>query len=314
MRTRAALAGAVLLLCARVVCDSHRQQPVFRSFADSVALDVLVTDGKRPVQGLSAADFEVTDSGVRQTILDVTHETLPLDVTLSIDVSASIRGFLLEALVRALNRVRERLRAEDRLSLHGFNQRIGERIALSPARSVPAIQPPATSGQTSLYDALAIALVSAPDADRRQMAILFTDGLDTASFLREEQVVAIAQRSRTTAFFVAAPAVAGQIPLQLMQQVADTTGGIVQVIKPNPSYTIHLSGGGDFPTTIVGPGGNDALEAGFLRALDDFRTSYVVRYTPEGVTRLGWHEVVVRASRDRKTLETRTRRGYAVDR
>ena len=47
----------------------------------------------------------------------------------------------------------------------------------------------------------------------------------------------------------------------------------------------------------------------FTRAFDDFRTSYVLRYTPTGVARGGWHKIDVTVpSSPRATI--RARRTY----
>ena len=50
------------------------------------------------------------------------------------------------------------------------------------------------------------------------------------------------------------------------------------------------------------------LPALFRQVLDDFRTSYVLSYTPRGVTSKGWHEVAVRTKNSRYTV--RARKGY----
>ena len=46
----------------------------------------------------------------------------------------------------------------------------------------------------------------------------------------------------------------------------------------------------------------------FRQVLDDFRASYVLSYTPRGVTSKGWHEVVVHTRNSRHTV--RARKGY----
>ena len=47
----------------------------------------------------------------------------------------------------------------------------------------------------------------------------------------------------------------------------------------------------------------------FSQALDDFRASYVLRYTPANVAREGWHDLKVEVpAAPRATL--RARRGY----
>ncbi len=66
----------------------------FRSGVDVVELNVAVTNGKKVVADLTAADFEVLDNGVRQEVLSVSRELLPIDVTMVIDTSASLTPLL----------------------------------------------------------------------------------------------------------------------------------------------------------------------------------------------------------------------------
>ena len=51
------------------------------------------------------------------------------------------------------------------------------------------------------------------------------------------------------------------------------------------------------------------LGASFIRELEDFRTSYVLRYSPTGVPAGGWHDVDVRLNRPGR-FEVRARKGY----
>ncbi|MGC4080624.1 MAG: hypothetical protein QM736_00525 [Vicinamibacterales bacterium] len=44
----------------------HAQDATYRTVIERVRLDALVTEGGRPITGLSAADFELFDNGVRQ--------------------------------------------------------------------------------------------------------------------------------------------------------------------------------------------------------------------------------------------------------
>jgi hypothetical protein len=72
----------------------------------------------------------------------------------------------------------------------------------------------------------------------------------------------------------------------MFRMVASATGGEVIVIDPG-----------------------DDLSDAFLRAIDQFRTSYVLRYTPAGVPRAGWHDVTVTVPSGKYTV--RARRGYS---
>src|SRR4051812_13358242 len=109
---------ALILAAATTLTSmSNAQESVFRSAVDSVALDVSVTSGNRPVAGLEAGDFEVTDNGVKQRVLNVSHDALPIDVTFVIDTSESVAGSLLNSLLKGVETVRGKLRAQDRVAI-----------------------------------------------------------------------------------------------------------------------------------------------------------------------------------------------------
>ena len=75
---RATLALGVVV--AASVATSAVQDPGrFKSRADLVLIDVLVTDGRRAVTGLTPGDFELHDNTVPQSIEQLYMEQLPLD-------------------------------------------------------------------------------------------------------------------------------------------------------------------------------------------------------------------------------------------
>ena len=166
----------VLAIVIATVSITAAQQQSFRAGVDVVELSVAVTSGKNVVTDLVAADFAVTDNGVQQEVLSVTRELLPIDVILVLDTSASLTTTLEAAILSGANRIRERLRPDDRVSLVTFNQRIQERLRLARPSEVGRIALGQPTGQTSLNDAIGVALATRPVMDRRQMAIVFTDG------------------------------------------------------------------------------------------------------------------------------------------
>ena len=305
------------------------QLPQFRTGVDVVQLNVAVTEKTRVIADLTAADFEVLDNGVRQEVLSVSREILPIDVTMALDTSESVVQWLQNAIVSAANRIRERLKPQDRLSLVTFNQRIHERIALLPASEAAAISLGRPTGQTSLNDVVATILAARPTVDRRQLAIVFSDGYDTTSLLSEADVLDMARRSQTAMFFVSGhqPGMRvvrtwsttpnGGLSLStsavreetersstaFFQRVAAATGGVVQIAALS-NITIRYGG-----QTVMRPQTN-MLDEPFIKALDDFRTSYVVSYSLAGVPRRGWHEVTVRVKRPGTAYQIRTRNGY----
>jgi hypothetical protein len=294
------------LAASAIAVSAAPQQTVFRGTVDSVELDVAVMSGKKAVVGLTAADFEIRDNNVTQTILDVSREAQPVDVTLLIDISGSVTDRLLNAILRAAERVRKDLRKDDRLSLVSFNQRVREHLALKPAGSVGRITVDKPAGMTAMYDAIAVSLATPPPLQRRQMVLLFTDGLDTMSFLDEEAVLDVAGRSRAAVFVVAA-GIETRLPSAFFSKLTEATGGIVQVVPFLPVNIVVIQPGimGNVTTSDA-----DLLDAPFLRALEEFRTSYVLRYTLQGVKRAGWHDLSVKVVKPGTNYTVRARRGY----
>jgi hypothetical protein len=303
-------------------------QVQIRVSVDVVELNVAVTQGNRPVAGLTAGDFDVTDNGVRQKVTSVTRETTPIDVTFVVDTSESVSDLLARAIVNAIGHVRDRLRPADRVSVVAFNSVIYERLSLARPGDIRNLTLGGQRGQTSLNDAIAVALAIPPVADRRQMAIVFTDGYDSTSILGEADVLEIAGRSPTAVFLVSrapglpsipsmvsreaggkgivsVPGGVTRMPVEFFERLATATGGVTILA---PSFGVVTTGDDTRRRMTLTPN-VDLLSESFLRAFEDFRTSYLVRYTPEGVARAGWHDVTVSVTRSGR-YQVRNRSGY----
>ncbi|HXT68653.1 MAG TPA: VWA domain-containing protein [Vicinamibacterales bacterium] len=306
------------------------QRPQFRTGIDVVQLNVAVTDKTKVIADLIAADFEVRDNDVVQEVTNVSREALPIDVTMVIDTSESVAGWVQTAIVNAANKVRMRLQPSDRLSLLTFNQRVVERASMRPATDVNVLELGKPAGQTSLHDALATVLVQRAVADRRQLAIVFSDGRDSTSLLSDGDVLDLARRSQTATFFVvdlqsgsrmvvnwvSGPSGVPTPSMSLVkendprlmtfvQTISAATGGVVQLASLNNITIIN----GRTREVVQRPR-TEMLDEPFLKALEDFRTSYVVSYVLAGVPRPGWHEVKVRVKRPGTSYQIRTRNGY----
>ena len=61
----------------------------FRTAVDVVRVEALVADDGRPIAGLSAADFRLTDDGVEQAITVRPLAGTDIDVVVALDTSAS---------------------------------------------------------------------------------------------------------------------------------------------------------------------------------------------------------------------------------
>jgi VWFA-related protein len=281
-----ALTAHAVLIAAQ---GTQGAQGVFRSRAEVVVIDAAVTDGRRPITNLTKDDFELRDNGVVQQILDFSRETMPLDVTVTIDLSGSMTPAKRAVVLRAIDQVSAALGPADRGAVVTFATRVTER---TPLMAPPmAVDLSMTGSGTAVRDALLLSLVSAPVVDRRQFGLFMTDGEDTTSYFDARTVAETARHAsgQTTVVIVRDDGkLKDNAAKAMFQAVASTTGGEV----------VELERGDD-------------LSRAFLAALESFRTSYVLRYSPVGVPAPGWHEVSVR-TKSRK-YNVRARRGYWAD-
>jgi tight adherence protein B len=131
------------------------------------------------------ATVTVTEAGASR---QATLEALPaegLDVALVIDTSGSMVGAPLAAAKVAAQAFLSQLPASVPVSVIGFGASPSVVSPRSTNRTaqLAAIRALSAGGQTALYDALRVALnqLQLPGAGARQMAVLLTDGGDTAS-------------------------------------------------------------------------------------------------------------------------------------
>jgi VWFA-related protein len=308
-----ALSGAV----AASPQDPGGQTPTFRATTDMVRVDVRVRQNGRAVAGLTADQFEILDKGVPQRVLDLSFERLPIDVTVALDLSASVRGDTLATLRDAIDRLEDQLRPSDRLTLVNFNMRV-RRVADSRdprMRASEAVVSGAVGGATSLLDTVVTLLAAPAPVDRRQLIIVFSDGVDTLSISEPETVLAVAARTTATLAFVP--------PLTTVRtgsSFGSAASGQPSLVSPFSSGVRTVGSGLDeiyqqlateTGGVVVRTGGSD-VRFTFSRLLEDFRSSYVLYYAPTGVERPGFHPVEVRVRRS-GTYEVRARPGYLVD-
>jgi VWFA-related protein len=302
MKTGVAIAAVSALMATPLLGQTAQQpSPVFRAGADVVTVDAAVQRDRRPVTGLKPADFELLDNGVPQEISDVAYERLPIDVTLVLDVSASVTGSVLDELGRALRQVRADLLPSDRLRLLIFNMRVRRLVDFSqPATSIDeALASVRGAGSSAVFDSLAVALSTFDAPGRRRLVVLFTDGQDSSSITDAETLLDVARRTTpTVAVILGTPN--AERPASLLR----TSSSVSTLSVGALSDRIALETGG--MVAPLKPGEN--LTSKFRRMLQEFRSSYVLYFTPRGVERSGAHTLEVRVKRP--GVDVRARRGY----
>ena len=261
------------------------QQPpqVFRSGIEVVELDVSVTRGGVPVQGLTARDFALTDNGIAQDVDSVTLDRLPLSVTLLLDTSTSVAGDRLAHLKQAGEGLVDALRRDDRAALITFSHTVDVRVALTEDKAAvrAALAAMTPRGATALRDAVQLALTLQTHDRSRPLILIFTDGADTTSWLTADAVLDTARRAGIVIHAVRVES------NQFLERLAE------------------LSGGRTWSATS-----DRQLRELFTTALDEMRARYLLTYSPRGVSRAGWHELKVRLKSGRADIAARP--GYFV--
>ncbi len=146
-----------------------------------VQVYLTVTEGSRLVTGLTSADFTLLEDGFTRDISRVDAATVPLQVSLLLDTSESMRDALQDTQEAAAYFVQS-LQPADRITLIPFNSRI-EMISQIADDSTPiteAIRNTVATGGTELYEALLAGMKVLADKEGRRALVVFSDGEDTA--------------------------------------------------------------------------------------------------------------------------------------
>jgi VWFA-related protein len=264
-----ALAAAAIIMVARL-SSAEEQTPVFKVKTQEVRLDVLVTDHGKLVAGLQAADFEVLDSNVRQQVEFVKFEQVPISATLVFDVSRSVKGEKMDHLKIAGGVFLKELRKDERASLIAFGHaiKLGSPFTTDLEQIKAALNGIQPFGNTSVIDASYASLTIAESKTERPLIIIFSDGIDTTSWLTDEDVLEAAKQSNAVVYVVSA----GQLPKDsFLHELSKFTGG-----------------------SLFEVGSTKNLGEVFLRILEEFRQRYLITYIPQGVPGGGWHSIKVR--------------------
>jgi Ca-activated chloride channel homolog len=286
-----------------------------------VRVPAIVTDSAgRPVKGLAAADFTLTDNGQPARIANVWSEDLPLTVGLVLDVSESQMKVLEQNRTIMRDFLRGLLRPQDRVFLTAFTGQVrlfhdltpsGDAVmdvaakihtpeqvngkSLGPAcRPLPPPRgqktlkkPPKTCGGSAVWHALywSIDKLKA-DREGRKALVLITDGQDSGSDKTLEQVLAHAQRHGVVVYAVGVGGRTGR------PEAALNAADLRRLGKE--------SGGAMFP--------EDMSAQQIFEVIDgDLRSQYVLGFSPASACDGTFHALAVSAGPGR-TVRTRT--GY----
>jgi Ca-activated chloride channel homolog len=270
-----------------------RNKDNFRATSELVSTAATVRDGEgRLVTTLTKDDFTIEEDGVAQPITQFTKERVPVSLSLTLDISDSMRGQrMVDARAALANFLDTLLAAEDEASLLGFNHETRmfgpwttDRAALRA--KLDAIRP---SGGTALYDAIDASLPQFESRQHPRAAILLvSDGADTAS---DRTPTELKQKLVRTDIFLYAIGIdstdarnSTRINPFTLNELTSQGGGYTEIIRN---------------TAELGP----ATE----RIADELNHQYMIGYTPTTRADGTYHSVRVKVSND--TYKVRARRG-----
>jgi Ca-activated chloride channel family protein len=200
-------AAAVLTMCLAAATMLVAQQ-TFRTEVDLVHFAVVVTDKQgQPISGLTAADFEIKESGKPQAIKFFAagdpETTPPLHIGFLLDTSGSMEEDIKDVRKAAIKFLNAMENAAD-ITLVDFDTevRMARYGASDYARLIERIRMRKPDGWTALYDALGVYLHGASEQTGQKILIMYTDGGDTRSSLTQGDVVDLLRASDVTVYVI----------------------------------------------------------------------------------------------------------------
>ncbi|HYE85534.1 MAG TPA: VWA domain-containing protein [Vicinamibacterales bacterium] len=256
-------------------------QPTFSARVDGIRVDILVTDSSRkPLRGLTPADFVIRDNGVPQQVDVVSYGEIALNVGLAFDLSESVAGARLGQLTTASRALTSELRPADQSALVTFDHAVSLPCPLSTDRTCidSALSAAKPAGSTALIDGVFAGMMVGESDVGRSLLMVFSDGHETASFLRAERVLDMGRRTDVVVYPIAPK---GSRP-DFLEELASLTGGRLHEVERT-----------------------EDLSKTFRAILDEFRHRYLVTYTPRNVPQGGWHKLDVRVNKPGARVKAR---------
>jgi len=299
-------AAMLLALAAAVPVRIAAQEPDPPSYSESagaeyVMLPVLVTDkdGKY-VEGLTKDDFviRVGDSRVDFDTFE-RDEGAAVSFAFLVDTSGSMGvGSKLENAKNAIRSIlRNRVPGDD-FALFTFSEgkvRLVSDSSPDPAGLVKELWDLEASGQTALFDAVAMTPELMKGRNNKRAILLFTDGVDNASELSAAKMAEILQRvsvpvyaigMKNASFDVVKEQERREMSIENLELLAGSSGGKMHLV-----------------------GRDDDLRPLAARISSEVRQQYLLGFAPSGKGDVKYRIVFVSVAKPGSWV-VRTRRGY----
>jgi Ca-activated chloride channel family protein len=226
---------------------------------------VNVTDQNGAIVGsLTREDFALAEDGRPQQIAVFERQSeLPLNLTLAIDTSSSVRKDMAEEADAARRFAHALLRSQDQMSLLQFATEVRELTPFTNKLSQidHGLSELRGDWATALYDAICLASARLGGNPGRRVLVLISDGDDTASNATYAQAVEQALRNEVMIYSL--------IDVPIEASAGRDLGGehaLITLAEQTGGKSFYVSDGG--------------LDKAFARVSDDLRTQYLLAYYP----------------------------------
>lgn len=291
---------------------------VFAARTTTVGVDVSVTARGRDVPDLSMADFQVFDNGVRQTITSLTRESLPLDVSIVLDLAdpvytvKGVAGYPPDQSLSDVSGMVGLLASEDRVRLITATTEVREVVSMRPPTATMSLERlgdiPIAHVTSAINDAVAIAIIRHTSPDRRHVVVVFSDGIDGASVTGESMLPRLASQTDVILFYVRRDPLAQFEPPALRSRMAARQAS--QLLWPARADALEeaaqVTGG-----TVYRQAPRSSVLSAFGDILLNLRQRYIVWYTPTNLEAAGWHATTVQLQR-KGDYAVAARKGYVA--
>ncbi len=279
--------------------------PRFASGTNLVVLSATAVDRHgRPVTNLRPEEFRVFEDGRPQRLEHFSGDSLPARLLLLVDASGSMNGTLkTTSATMAVTQMLAGLQPSDEVALAGFDHKYRGLVPFTRDRDrvLRALSDLEPFGSTALHDALDHAARDlASWGEGRRAVVVITDGVDTASQLRPEDVLARSQALDVPIYALSVVSPVDDPASSLFtgrQRPAAASQGTALLAR----YA-ELSGGASFTVSDLG-----GLQRAAATILGELKHQYRLGYDPpRGPSR--FRRVEVHSTR--KGVLVRTRSGY----
>jgi len=241
------------------------QDPTFHIDTKLVNVFVNVTDRNGAIVGaLTRDDFAITEDGRPQQIAIFERQSeLPLNLTLAIDTSGSVRKDMTEEADAARRFAHAILRPQDQMSVLQFATEVSQ---LTPFTSKVSVIDRALARlhgdyATALYDAISLGAQRLGPRQGRKVLIVVSDGDDTAKNTTYAQALEQALRNEVMIYSI--------IDVPIEASAGRDLGGehaLITLAEQTGGKSFYVSDGG--------------LDKAFAQVSDDLRTQYLLGYYP----------------------------------